>query len=62
LLGATPLKDRSRTSALLERVYEIFPKLKERRSQARRHHVGRRAADARGRRALIERPKAADVG
>src|SRR3981189_115776 len=33
LLGATPLKDKSRTSTLLERVYEIFPKLKERRSQ-----------------------------
>src|ERR1700757_2377770 len=33
LLGATPLKDKSRTSALLERVYEIFPRLKERRLQ-----------------------------
>jgi branched-chain amino acid transport system ATP-binding protein len=33
LLGATPLHDRSRVRALLERVYEIFPKLKERRTQ-----------------------------
>jgi branched-chain amino acid transport system ATP-binding protein len=33
LLGATPLHDRSRVRALLERAYEIFPKLKERRTQ-----------------------------
>src|SRR5437773_729154 len=33
LLGATPLREKSRTTTLLERVYEIFPKLKERRSQ-----------------------------
>src|SRR6201984_1543454 len=33
LLGATPLADKSRTSTLLERVYEIFPRLKERRLQ-----------------------------
>ena len=33
LLGATPLQDKSRKSMLLERVYEIFPKLKERRDQ-----------------------------
>ena len=33
LLGATPLRDKSRAAALLERVYEIFPKLKERRNQ-----------------------------
>jgi len=33
LLGATPLHDRKRAAALLERVYAIFPKLKERRSQ-----------------------------
>lgn len=32
-LGATPLHDKSRTSDLLERVYQIFPKLKERRTQ-----------------------------
>ena len=32
-LGATPLRDRARAAALLERVYEIFPKLAERRSQ-----------------------------
>ena len=33
LLGATPLRDRKRAAILLERVYEIFPRLKERRSQ-----------------------------
>ena len=33
LLGATPLHDKSRKSALLERVYEFFPRLKERRNQ-----------------------------
>ena len=33
LLGATPLRDKARAAALLERVYEIFPKLKERRAQ-----------------------------
>ena len=33
LLGATPLRDKARAAALLERVYGIFPKLTERRSQ-----------------------------
>jgi branched-chain amino acid transport system ATP-binding protein len=33
LLGATPLADRKRIPALLERVYDVFPKLKERRTQ-----------------------------
>jgi len=33
LLGATPLRDRVRTATLLDRVYEIFPKLAERRNQ-----------------------------
>jgi branched-chain amino acid transport system ATP-binding protein len=33
LLGATPLRDRKRVAALLERVYALFPRLKERRSQ-----------------------------
>jgi len=33
LLGATPLTDRSRIAALLERVYTVFPKLAERRHQ-----------------------------
>ncbi len=32
LLGATPLRDKARAATLLERVYEIFPKLAERRS------------------------------
>ena len=33
MLGATPLHDKSKQAALLERVYEIFPRLKERRNQ-----------------------------
>ena len=33
LLGATPLHDRRKVETLLERVYEIFPRLKERRNQ-----------------------------
>lgn len=33
LLGATPLSDKSRIKALLDRVYGIFPKLAERRQQ-----------------------------
>jgi branched-chain amino acid transport system ATP-binding protein len=32
-LGATPLNDKRRTTVLLERVYDIFPKLGERRNQ-----------------------------
>ena len=32
-LGATPLHDRKRAATLLERVYDIFPKLGERRNQ-----------------------------
>lgn len=33
LLGATPVRDRPRTAALLERVYAVFPRLAERRNQ-----------------------------
>ncbi len=33
LLGATPLRDKARAATLLDRVYEIFPKLAERRNQ-----------------------------
>src|SRR6266568_4043496 len=33
LLGATPLRDKARSATLLDRVYEIFPKLAERRNQ-----------------------------
>lgn len=33
LLGATPLSDKARIATLLERVYDFFPKLKERRLQ-----------------------------
>ena len=32
-IGATPLRDKARVAVLLDRVYEIFPKLAERRSQ-----------------------------
>jgi branched-chain amino acid transport system ATP-binding protein len=32
-LGATPLRDKRRAAALLERVYDIFPRLAERRNQ-----------------------------
>ena len=32
-LGATPLRDKRRVSSLLERVYEFFPRLAERRNQ-----------------------------
>ncbi len=35
----------------IERVFELFPRLKERRAPDRGHAVGRRAADARDRRA-----------
>jgi branched-chain amino acid transport system ATP-binding protein len=40
-LGATPLRDRARVAALLDRVYQIFPKLAERRSQRQMLAVGR---------------------
>ena len=33
MLGATPLNDKARAAKLLGRVYEIFPRLKERRNQ-----------------------------
>lgn len=33
MLGATPLTDRSRVPQLLDRVYQLFPKLAERRQQ-----------------------------
>src|ERR1700729_2990192 len=33
MLGATPLRDKARVATLLARVYEIFPKLAERRNQ-----------------------------
>ena len=62
LLGATPLHDKSRTSTLLERVYEIFPQLEGAPQPARRHHVRRRAADAGGRPRADERSETADAG
>jgi len=57
LLGATPLRDTSRTATLLERVYEIFPRLKERRLQrAGTMSGGERQMLAVGR-ALMGRPR-----
>ncbi len=62
LLGATPLRDKARTKSLLERVYEIFPKLAERRNQrAGTMSGGERQMLAVGR-ALMSDPKAPDAG
>ena len=41
----------------LDYVYALFPRLKERRAPARRHHVGRRAADVRHRPRADERAR-----
>ena len=56
-LGATPLRDKARVATLLDRVYEIFPKLAERRSQhAGTMSGGERQMLATGR-ALMSDPK-----
>ena len=56
-LGTTSLKDRSRAAPLFERVYELFPRLKERRSQfAGTLSGGERQMLALGR-ALMAKPK-----
>jgi hypothetical protein len=55
-MGAFQRKDRSSLKGDLERVYSLFPRLAERKSQ-RRDALGRRAADVRDRRALMARPK-----
>jgi len=59
-LGATPLRDRARAAVLLDRVYEIFPKLGA-AQPAGGHHVRRRAADAGGRPCPDERSQTADA-
>jgi branched-chain amino acid transport system ATP-binding protein len=57
LLGATPLADRRRVPRLLERVYAVFPRLSERRSQrAGTMSGGERQMLAVGR-ALMSEPK-----
>jgi branched-chain amino acid transport system ATP-binding protein len=57
LLGATPLADRKRIPRLLERVYAVFPRLAERRSQtAGTMSGGERQMLAVGR-ALMSQPK-----
>jgi branched-chain amino acid transport system ATP-binding protein len=57
LLGATPLSDRKRIPRLLERVYAVFPRLAERRSQtAGTMSGGERQMLAVGR-ALMSEPK-----
>jgi len=57
LLGATPLADRKRVPRLLERVYAVFPRLAERRSQtAGTMSGGERQMLAVGR-ALMSEPK-----
>jgi len=56
-LGTTSLKDRARASALFERVYALFPRLKERRNQlAGTLSGGERQMLAVGR-ALMSEPK-----
>lgn len=56
-LGTTPLADRARAPALLERVYTLFPRLKERRRQrAGTLSGGERQMLALGR-ALMSEPK-----
>jgi branched-chain amino acid transport system ATP-binding protein len=56
-LGATPVADRSRQAALLERVYAVFPRLAERRHQyAGTMSGGERQMLAIGR-ALMSNPK-----
>ena len=48
-MGAYARNDRAGVRADVERVFTLFPRLKERRRADRRHAVGRRAADARDR-------------
>jgi len=54
-MGAFMPEARARYAERLAFVFDLFPRMKERRNQAGRHHVGRRAADVR------HRPRA-DVG
>ena len=60
-LGAFRSRRRSRRRSF-ERVYALFPRLKERRTPARRHAVRRRAADAGDGPRADGRAEAADAG
>ena len=44
-LGAFARRARNQEAATLKRIYELFPRLAERKAQGGAHHVGRRAAD-----------------
>ena len=57
LLGATPLTDRLRMTALLKRVYAVFPKLAERRHQRAGTMSGEERQMLAIRRALVRDPK-----
>ena len=48
-MGAFIAAARTRFAERLDYVYRLFPRLKERQQPARRHPVGRRAADVRHR-------------
>ena len=58
-MGAYTRRDKAAIAADLERVFELFPRLAERRKQVGRHAVRRRAADARGRPGADEPAEAA---
>jgi branched-chain amino acid transport system ATP-binding protein len=45
-MGAYIRNDKEASQADIDKVFTIFPRLKERKRPAGRHHVGRRAADA----------------
>jgi len=57
LLGATPLADRKRVPRLLERVYAVFPRLAERRSQTAGTMSGGERQMLAVARALMSEPK-----
>ena len=62
LMGAYSRKDRAGIAADIERMFETFPRLKERARQYAGTHVRRRAADARDGARADESPEAAAAG